>query len=206
MIELIKDWIINIVVAIFFVAFIEILLPTSNMKRYINMILGLLIIIVLINPIIKFMSSDINIEREVFLNMKNHNTFGADNDSKYVEAQNSQIAEIYIKKLEKEIVDVVRKEEKYNVLKVNIVIEENSQSQDFGKINGIELYLTASNIGSESTTGIKVDEMENISIGSNGKNISEDAMVSSPDTKQIIETISSLYEVPKDKIIIKIKT
>lgn len=206
MIEFLKNWVVNIVVVIFFIAFIEIMLPSNNMKRYINIVLGLLIIIVLINPIIKLLSSDINIEREVLLNIKNYNTFRVDSDSKYVESQNKQIAELYKSKLETEIVELVKTEEKYDVLKVIVSIEENTQSENFGKIKGVEVHLGASNDKSNSKGNVKVDEIENVSINIDKSNISKDSIASSEGFDELIESISSFYRIPKEKIIVIMNT
>ncbi len=206
MTEFLKTWVINIVVVIFFIAFIEILLPTSNMKRYINMVLGLLIIIVLINPIIKLMSSEINIEREVFLNIKNYNSLKTDNSSEYIKSQNRQITEVYKKKLEKEIVELVKKEEDFNSIKVSVSIEENIESDDFGKITGIQVYLGVNNDKSNDKYNIKIDEIEKIAINTGKSSLSSSNKVSLPGFESIIESISSFYKVPKDKIIVILKT
>ncbi|WIV10999.1 stage III sporulation protein AF [Proteiniborus sp. MB09-C3] len=208
MIAFLKNWVVNIVVVIFFIAFIEILLPTSNMKKYVNMILGLLIIIVLINPIIKLMSSDINIDREVFYNIKSYNAFEIDRDESYFESQNQQITEVYKKKLENEIAEFLKTEENYKVLNVKVSIKEDIENEDFGLITGIEVYLGASNINNQNEQSIKIDEIEKVVINtdkSNSSNISEGDKVSSPGFERIIDSISSLYKVPKEKIIIILK-
>ncbi len=203
MIEFVKSWITNIVVVIFFIAFIEILLPTSNMKKYINMILGLLIIIVIINPIIKLMSSDININREVFYNLQSYNTFEMERESKYVESQNQQITEVYKKKLENEISEFVKTDIDYDVLDVKISINENIKAKDFGEITGIEVYLgTKNNNNNQNQHNIKIDEIERVAVNTDKTNISQNDKVNSPGFEEIIASISSYYKVPKEKIII----
>lgn len=206
MIEFLKTWVVNIVVVIFFIAFIEILLPTSNMKRYINMILGLLIIIVLINPIIKLMSSDINIEREVFLNIKNYNTLGMDDNLKYVELQNKQITEVYKKKIENEIAELVKTEENYNIIEINVSIEENIKREDFGKITAIEVYLRVNDDISNNKNIIKINEIKNVVVNTAKSNSSQNIKVSSPGFDRIINSISSFYKVPKEKVIVILYT
>lgn len=206
MIEFVKNWITNIVVVIFFIAFIEILLPSSNMKKYINMILGLLIIIVLINPIIKLMSSDINIDREVFYNLQSYNTFKIEGESKYVENQNQQITEVYKKKIENEISDFLRTDVDYSVLDVNVSINEDIEAEDFGKIIGIEVYLTTKNDSNQNQQNIRIDEIERVSINMKKPNLSKDYNESLPGFEGIADSISSYYKVPKEKILITLNT
>lgn len=202
MIEFVKNWVLNIVVAIFFIAFIEILLPTSNMKKYINMILGLLIIIVIINPIIKFMSSDINIDREVFYNLQSYNDFEVERESKYVETQYQQIIQVYKEKIEREVLEFIRNDIDYVVLDVNVSISENIDAEDFGKIVGIEVYLGTENNKIQNHQSIKIDEIERVSVNPSKSNIPKNDTVNPPGFEELVDSISSYYKVPKEKIII----
>ncbi|MFA5524037.1 MAG: stage III sporulation protein AF [Tissierellales bacterium] len=203
MIDFVKSWVTNIVVVIFFIAFIENLLPSSNMRKYINTTLGLLIIIVLINPIIKLMSSDINIDREVFYNLQRYNTFNIEGESKYVESQNQQITKAYKGKIEKEISGFLRKDLEYGVLDVNVSINEDIAAEEFGEILGIEVYLGTKN-NNEDQKSIKIDEIEEVAIEIKKSNLSIDHKERVPEFDGIIDSISSYYKVSKEKILIKV--
>lgn len=206
MIEILKNWVINIVVIIFFVAFIEIMLPKSSMKRYVNMVLGLLIIIVLINPIIKFMANDIDIEREVFLNISKQNNMYSDKDLKYVEAQNQNIVEMYKNKLKREITDFIELDEGYKIVEVNIWIEENSKLDNFGEITGIEVYLEQITGEEPKNMSIKINEIEEIVVNKDRKNSIVINKTSSPGFEKMINSISSHYKLPKEKVVVILKT
>jgi len=204
MIDFLKSWIINIVIVIFFIAFIEILLPTSNMKKYINMVFGLLIIIVLINPIIKLMSSDINIDREVFYNLRSYNTFGVEGNSKYIELQNQQITEVYKKKLAKEIAEVIKTQVNYKVLEIKVHIEEDIAQDDFGKLTGVEVYL-GTDINNQEGKYIKIDDIDNITINTHTSSETIDDKKNLAVIKEIINSISSFYKVPGEKVLVTIR-
>jgi len=204
MIDFLKSWIINIVIVIFFIAFIEILLPTSNMKKYINMVFGLLIIIVLINPIIKLMSSDINIDREVFYNLRSYNTFGVEGNSKYIELQNQQITEVYKKKLAKEIAEFIKTQVNYKVLEIKVHIEEDIAQDDFGKLTGVEVYL-GTDINNQEGKYIKIDDIDNITINTHTSSETIDDKKNLAVIKEIINSISSFYKVPGEKVLVTIR-
>ena len=53
LIEGLKIWVTNITIAIFFITAVEMILPDNNLKRYAKFVLGLMLIVVIINPIIK---------------------------------------------------------------------------------------------------------------------------------------------------------
>lgn len=204
MIEFFKSWITNIVIVIFFIAFIEILLPTSNMKKYINMILGLLIIIVLINPIIKLMVNDINIDREVFYNIRSYNAFESDRGSKYIESQNQQITEVYKKKLEKEIAEFIKARENYKVLEIKVHIEEDIAQDDFGKLIGIEAYLGTQSNDQEGKY-IKIDEINNITINTQISSEINNEEKNLTKVEELVDSISSYYKVPREKVFVTIR-
>ncbi|MBZ9688009.1 stage III sporulation protein AF [Clostridium estertheticum] len=58
MIEVLKVWVTNITIAIFFITAVEMILPDNNMRKYAKFVLGLLLIVVIINPIIKIFHKD----------------------------------------------------------------------------------------------------------------------------------------------------
>ena len=61
MIELLKVWVTNITIAIFFITAVEMILPDNNMKKYAKFVLGLMLIVVIINPIIKIFDKDFDL-------------------------------------------------------------------------------------------------------------------------------------------------
>jgi len=58
LLDVLKVWITNITVAIFFITAVEMILPDNNMKKYAKFVLGLMLIVVIINPIIKIFNKD----------------------------------------------------------------------------------------------------------------------------------------------------
>ncbi|MBU3189153.1 stage III sporulation protein AF [Clostridium bowmanii] len=61
MINVLKVWITNITVAIFFITAVEMILPDNNMKKYAKFVLGLMLIVVIINPIMKIFNKDFDL-------------------------------------------------------------------------------------------------------------------------------------------------
>ncbi len=62
MIGVLKVWVTNITIAIIFITAVEMILPDNNMKKYAKFVLGLLLIVVIINPIIKIFNRDFNFQ------------------------------------------------------------------------------------------------------------------------------------------------
>ncbi|WP_040211876.1 stage III sporulation protein AF [Clostridium polynesiense] len=61
----IKAWVSNICAALIFITAVEILLPDNNFKKYCKLILGLILMIVVINPMISLLNKDINLQKNI---------------------------------------------------------------------------------------------------------------------------------------------
>ena len=56
--ELIKEWVTNIILFVLFATLIDMLLPTSKFQKYTKMVVGLLLISIILTPIFKLLSTD----------------------------------------------------------------------------------------------------------------------------------------------------
>ena len=206
MINFMREWIINIVIMIVFVAFLEIILPSSNMKRYIQMIIGLLIIIVLINPFIKLITKDINIEREVFANIGNSFSYDQNGSTEYIRQQNKQIINIYKQKLEKEISKMILEEGDYDILSLEIDIIENDTQDNYGSISRIEAaIMTSEKDDSQKKYEIKIDKIQDVVVNTEDNDSSRKIQISE-NCREIQEKISEYYNISEDKVLVHLKT
>lgn len=62
MIEELKSWVITICTAVVFITAVEMILPNNSFKKYVKFVLGLILITVLINPVIKIINKNYNID------------------------------------------------------------------------------------------------------------------------------------------------
>lgn len=60
------EWISTIIVFIFLVTIVGMLLPNSNMKNYVKMVAGLLLIVIILNPVFKLLQTDLSDVLSVF--------------------------------------------------------------------------------------------------------------------------------------------
>ncbi|MCG8539760.1 MAG: stage III sporulation protein AF [Clostridia bacterium] len=206
MIEAIKGWIINIVIVIILLSFLEILMPDSKMKKYINLILGFIVMLVILGPIIEVLNSTDNLQDDVFiisseLNKKEYSFVSSNIENK----QMNQLKALYKDRIRKDI--AYRVESKYNVKvgKVNIEIEEDNQERN-GGIKSLELYvLSSEEPRNEDTIPIvKIDvsdnEKNNIEKNTN-KSLDKDINIDL--SRRIKEDISNIYNLNETSIEIR---
>ncbi len=66
--EILKDWVSDICVTILFMTAIELVLPDNSIKKYAKFVLGLIFIVVVINPIITLVNQDNNLYKDIMVN------------------------------------------------------------------------------------------------------------------------------------------
>ncbi|MFV8827960.1 stage III sporulation protein AF [Alkalihalobacterium sp. APHAB7] len=54
------EWLTNIIIFILLATILELLLPNSSMQRYVKMVVGLLLLVIILNPLLSIFSKDIN--------------------------------------------------------------------------------------------------------------------------------------------------
>ena len=74
----IKNWIICILIGAFIVNIVDMVLPESKLKPYINLVCNFIFIFIVISPIVSFLSSGDSLEDKLLKSMNNYN-------EKYVE-------------------------------------------------------------------------------------------------------------------------
>ncbi|SHJ49094.1 stage III sporulation protein AF [Paramaledivibacter caminithermalis] len=204
MIEDIKLWIKNIVMVIILVSFLDILIPDGKIKKYLNLILGFIVMIIILSPIIDFLNSNENLENEVFkisskLDKKEYSFINSNIENKQVE----QLSSLYKNRIKEDI--VYRVESKYDVkvTKVNIELE-NSKDGKFGEIKSLELSLADRNtkLNENAIPIVKIDVINNEQNTGTNNNSNEDNNIDTDLRKKIKEDISNIYNLNEIKVVV----
>ncbi|MCG1022774.1 stage III sporulation protein AF [Sutcliffiella horikoshii] len=66
------EWITSIILFILLATVVEMLLPNSSMQKYTKLVIGLLLIVVILTPILKLLSTDMD---ELFAKMTTHSSY-----------------------------------------------------------------------------------------------------------------------------------
>ena len=126
MIEFLSSWAKSLGLAIIVISILEMLLPNNKTKKYVRMVFGLYIIFNIVSPFIK--NKDILYVSSYDMNeyVGNYTTNQTNEEQNSVD---SQIEEIYIRELEK---DITRKVEKlgYQVITCNVYATLSSQNEE----------------------------------------------------------------------------
>ncbi|KGG81429.1 hypothetical protein Y919_00255 [Caloranaerobacter azorensis H53214] len=208
MINLLRQWTVTIVTLVVIITFLEIILPKNDLKKYINVTTGFLLIITILNPFIKLLSSDINIEKEVFKNimLKPENDFYITDE--YKKYQEDQTMKLYKDKIKKHIKKTIEDTFRYKVVRIDIDIE-NENTENFGEIKKIKLILVQENTDFKNKNvhdkySINIESVKEIRVNLESVETEkiENSDVVNREVEEIKKLISNNYKLPKESILI----
>ena len=196
MIEFLSTWAKSLGLAIIVISILEMILPNNKTKKYVRMIFGIYIIFNMIAPFIK--NKDIlDVSTYDFNEYGNYITNESDTNQTSV---NSQIEEIYIEELEKDIVDKVN-DLGYQVISCNVYATLSSQNKD-SYIEEIVLTVEKEEQTNQDETIEEklVNEIQkikpiNITIGENKQKDDEDKSITNQDIQKIKKFLTEEYGV-----------
>lgn len=133
MVESISSYAESIIILIIAITIVELILPNSKNKKYVMFVSGIVIMIAVINPVIKFFNSEINLSEEV---NKIQETFNSYEKSSYTNYDlDYNIYNAYVRELEVNM--KTRLEELgYEILDTKINVDETSYN-----ITNIEMNI-----------------------------------------------------------------
>lgn len=180
MIEFFKEWCENIVVVIIVCVIIEMILPESKNKKYVQVIIGIYVAFTILNPII----TNMNIEKIDF-NKFFKNEISIEVNTK---DENLNIEKVYLEAIKKDI-----KNEIYllgfDVKEVEIITDI-----EYKKIEKIKINISNKKENKIDSNNILINEIK-IEINSKEKiNITEE------EKQKIINKILEMYEIEKENI------
>lgn len=73
MLESIKTWIVTILIGAFIVNIVDMILPSSKIKPYINLVINFIFVFIILTPIVNFFSKDMSLEDKILKYMNDYN-------------------------------------------------------------------------------------------------------------------------------------
>ncbi len=208
MLGLLRSWVLNIVSIVIFITFLEILLPNGSVKKYIKMIVGLLVMVVILSPLLDLVNGEVKIENEIFktTSQLDQKSFALSIDQLETK-QNQQMINQYKSKIENSIKERIEYENNTTVLHISSIIEEDKNSQSLGEIKELNIVIEKNSSENDDINDSNVIPTIQISIGNNSeknksspKNLENEHLVN-----EIKNNISHIYALDKDKVKISVE-
>lgn len=188
MVGFFRNWIIQILVTVIFLIIVDMILPENNFKKYAKLASGLIIVIVLLSPIMKFFNNTINVEDEIGKYISSFNEVEAKIDYEAIGKENNKnTIEVFKEKLIDAMENSIYKKTGEKISVVKLKINEDTKSYNFSEVEYLEI--------AKKKDGGKVKAVDKVIIGKKEKD-----QVFETAHKDIIEVLSSEFNVKPDTI------
>ncbi len=203
--ELFREWIVTIISIIIFVTFIEILLPNSNHKRYISVIIGLLIMFVILKPLLGFVENGGDLGEGIMAASNQMEQMTLQNRVQQQQfSNNDMVLELYKEELKKQMSGRLETQLGVSAHDIELEIEETDQ-ESFGSIKGIYIVLREDeDTVNDSSSGIQEINVNVTITSKSNNNIEDDSILIGSRGEAIIDDFSSFYQVSRDNISVAI--
>ncbi|KAB3527574.1 stage III sporulation protein AF [Alkaliphilus serpentinus] len=199
--DFIRQWIVTILSVIIFITFVEILLPNSNNRKYINVVVGLLIMLVILKPVMGVINQQIPFGEEILQNTNQMEMMTVKNHYNHVDLANKEnIINLYKQQLKEQMLDRIENKMGYPVddLRINIVEEE---GETFGMINSVEVYLLEEK-EAENPKGVSDISVNVVIDGKKNNKPDDDSILLNNEGDEIKKDLSDFYSISQDSIIV----
>lgn len=203
MIEFIKTWANQIIVAVIIATIIEMILPSGNNKKYIKIIIGIYVLFTIIQPIIVKITGE-SIDISSFNYEKYFDEDILETSSEDFENNNSKlIKQAYIDNIKEDIKSKI-KQKGYEVINCSIDILDDENEDTYGTIQSINLKIKKQEKEVEKSSNIiEIENIDiNISNNTSNTNVIEKSDLSDDEKIEIIEYLAEEYSVDGRNIVI----
>lgn len=203
MIEFIKTWANQIIVAVIIATIIEMILPSENNKKYIKIIIGIYVLFTIIQPIIVKVTGE-SIDISNFNYKKYFDEDILETSSEDFENNNSKLIEqAYIDNIKEDIKSKI-KQKGYELINCSIDILDDESKDTYGTIQSISLKVEKQENKVEKNSNIiEIDNIDiNISNNTSNTNATEKSNLSDDEKIEIIEYLAEEYSIYKKNIVI----
>lgn len=207
MIALFGEWIKNIALFVIFSALIEMLMPENHFRKYIHMILGFILMLILIRPItsIFFENKDI-FKHLVEINQLEMERQSIAKRSRFIESKQEElILDTYKSNLGGQIKKLIESNTNFSIGNVEVFINEDKNNHDYGMIQGVDLTLIENKESSSKITGIAPIKPIEINTANSAKHSKKEVHKEDELEKNIKNLLISFYNLSGDNIHITVQ-
>ncbi len=209
----IYNWVKNIVIFLVLTTIITNLLGKSSYKKYINLITGIILVIMVITPLLKLFQLDKTMD--YYFTTNSLLAEAEDMNGRLMDAQEGQMTEIlkeYKEQIGKQVSNLLDEQNLY-VADIVVNIDEDESSSTFGKLLALNITAghTKSETGDKQTDidkPVKIDtvRIEDIKVGTKKEaDTGNSTRILTPDEINIKNLLSDFYNMNPDNINISIQ-
>lgn len=190
MIQTLREWLINICIAVFFITAVEMILPDNSLKKYAKFVLGLILITVFINPIIKVFDRNFDINTYTANVVENFDKEKTESDFKeYKEKNIKSTLEVFKLNLQANCEKKLKEKYPGDNYKVRVEVDYDSEED--------KLTIKDVNVGVKDGA---IEKIKKIQIGGDSKSVNSIENVDAEKSTEIKNYLSDELKISKEII------
>jgi len=207
MITLIGEWIRKIALFVIFSALIEILMPESHFRKYIHMILGFVLMLMLIRPITYIFFDN----KDTFINLVEINQLEMERQSiarqsSIIESKQEElILDTYKSNLGEQIEKLIESNTNVDVGNIKLYVNEDKSDKSYGILQKVELTIIKNQETGSTTAEIEPIQPIKININHSDKENKKQTRKEDELEKNIKNLLISFYNLSGDNIHITVQ-
>lgn len=146
-----KEWIRTILVLVLFAGFLELLLPSNAMKRFVQLVLGLFVLATILGPVgilTSRLRQDPAFELPVVAASETSTVL--QNGRQVAERQRNQVLEEYRRSIARQVSSLLRLSGHEQVLDIEVEVEEGIEQPTFGQLRSLRVTVPETRPGEAS--------------------------------------------------------
>ena len=197
-----RDWVVNIVITMIFVTVVEIMMPGGTTRKYVSLVIGLVVMVVIISPFLTLMVGDFDLgasvleaSRAIALSDVNHRV------DRLEQSRRDGIVRLYKSSLEQQIEKDIENAGFAEKVQAVVAIDERNGSEGFGNITSLRVVIEYTP-EKDRETGIEEVGRITVKVGDEpGRPENDEASVQ----REIAQYLSRAYRLPKESISVELQ-
>lgn len=206
MIGFLKNWVFNIAALVVFIVLLEIMIPSGKIKKTINLVSGFILIIAMVNPFLNYFKKGMDLKEFQITDSNFLDRREIEADSKILKEKHmKQITEVYRRKIIRQLEENTGIISGVTGIKADVIINEDYNSDAFGEIKRVYLYITLDKKQNRIKPVVKVEKVRiNNDDGIQKENEDKNDKIGNALEIQLEDRISKLFNLRKEDIVINV--
>lgn len=201
--DTLSAWIKQIILLVLFATFLELLIPSNNYKKFIKVIMGLLILVAILQPVLNLMQNqwDETSSAEVTARNIADNKEDMLHQSTEIQSERDRIAlEQYRKELIKQIRVLAGAVDGVSDIKAEVSLNEGKGEKNFGMIKRITVYAKAGSAAKDETM---VKSVKPVEVAPSIPSSQEYKPLDEQRQAQVKRVVAEFYHLKTEQVIVK---
>ncbi|ABO49596.1 hypothetical protein Dred_1061 [Desulforamulus reducens MI-1] len=198
--ESIKELVQALVIIIVMVLFLEMFLPNNDMQRYVKMVMGLLVIVVVMEAGANFIRQDFKFDLPALT--KGNNTSSLESimhaGQKLAGKQKQEALQEYQQGIEKQVLALAKLQKDITISGVQVTTLDKPEDPNYGRLTGIVLEISPNPVGDQQIQRV---EPIQITVGATGTpNTQKTSVTDSEQARRLARTVADFYNIPLEQV------